>query len=216
MVKLALQSKAVSAGRRRRTKARSKGRKARMSNSKRQPKSREGWSLQTFKYEVNQNMENAQGMKKRHDDVIYEILAALPSHVKVNVDRKLPYSRSRLRPDLLVVDNFRRTVAIAEVTCPFGGDKKTMMAARKGKMSKYRKERTNLRKRLAPGKNVTLGAIVVGSLGAWDERNDKVLLDLGIVPSEIATLKKKMCDAASNGTCSIAMDSQRGKRSRLY
>ena len=77
-----------------------------------------------------------------------------------------------LRPDLVLADKKKTEALIIDVTMPFESQVDNFHRARKEKVKKYANLVRDLKGRVS---KVNCEAIVVGSLGSWDNQNDRVL-----------------------------------------
>ena len=92
------------------------------------------------------------------------------------LDKTLPTCSGILRPDITLLNGAEKLAIIIDVTIPFEADSDTFAAARAEKIFKYRAQTAELN---TAGFRVVLGAIVVGSLGAWDPVNKRLLKECG-------------------------------------
>ncbi|XP_046687015.1 uncharacterized protein T26G10.4-like [Homalodisca vitripennis] len=120
-------------------------------------------------------------VSKRHDAVLDHLIAAIrPSpgvEVRRNqrvpldrllVNREVPDDLVRLRPDVVVIDDCRKTIRIVDVTMPYEDGWRAIVEARERKHAAYAPLARFLR---SGGFTVTVDAFVVGALGAWDRAN---------------------------------------------
>ena len=77
-----------------------------------------------------------------------------------------------LRPDLVLVDKQNEEVLILDVTMPFESKLENFHRARKEKVLKYTNLVNELKGRY---RKVSCEAVVVGSLGSWDNKNDRII-----------------------------------------
>ncbi|CAD6235845.1 GSCOCG00008010001-RA-CDS [Cotesia congregata] len=139
-----------------------------------------GYHLESLLHVLNHCMTHSAGYQLRHDAILKRIAEAsrIAGEKRVNktvqgVDGDL----AALRPDLVVRNEQAKSIVIVDVIVTFENQCKALDAARKEKCEKYRELATALREQ---GYQVTVDAIVVGSLGAWDPNNEPVLRKLGI------------------------------------
>ncbi|XP_046666839.1 uncharacterized protein LOC124358579 [Homalodisca vitripennis] len=129
-------------------------------------------------------------VSKRHDAVLDHLIAAIrPSpgvetrrNQRVPLDRLLanrevPDDLVRLRPDVVVIDDSRKTIRIVDVTMPYEDGWRAIVEARERKHAAYAPLARFLR---SGGFTVTVDAFVVGALGAWDRANWDTLARLGV------------------------------------
>ncbi|KAL1481680.1 hypothetical protein MTO96_034304 [Rhipicephalus appendiculatus] len=81
-----------------------------------------------------------------------------------------PVGDTGLRPDLVLVRG--EEAIILDVACPFENTPEAFSNARNDKVAKYEPVAVYLRRRY---QRVTVAAVIVGALGAWDPANDHVL-----------------------------------------
>lgn len=122
----------------------------------------------------------------RHNAVLQRIINAVRSSpwTIYSVDSPLP--PDNLRPDLVVTKG--NTAIILDVTVVNERTLDSFAAARDLKKNHYSATAERLRSRFS---NVLIDAIVVGGRGAWDPKNDKVLLKC--CSRKYLGLMKKLC-----------------------
>ena len=91
-----------------------------------------------------------------------------------------------VRPDLVVINDNEKTVAILDVCCPFESGPNALNVARARKQLHYQPELIAFQKR---GYRVLCDAIVVGALGTWSRANDRILLYLGTTHKYLRQMK---------------------------
>ena len=105
-------------------------------------------------------------------DRISKAIRLFNKTARVNVNKQCSIARRSLKPDIVVIDEKAKEVAILDVTCPFENGPEAFAKAREIKVQKYSPEAEAYR---AKGYNVTVDAIVVGALGTWDPSNNTAL-----------------------------------------
>eukprot|EP00731_Ephydatia_muelleri_P013843 Em0007g1153a len=104
-------------------------------------------------------------------------------------EQPLPGTSGNNRPDLTVIAPDDSYAIIVDVSCPFEGSPTALEEAAQAKLLKYEPLRQSLLQRFP---QVTILPFIVGSLGSWYPRNDKVLSTLHI-GSRYASLMRKLC-----------------------
>ena len=92
-----------------------------------------------------------------------------------------------LRPDLVLVDKKNEEALLIDVTMPFESQVDNFHKARKEKIQKYANLVRDLKGRFS---KVNCEAIIVGPLGSWDNRNDRVVSRL--CSKKYAALMRKL------------------------
>jgi hypothetical protein len=90
----------------------------------------------------------------------------------IREDRKVPFSDSPLRPDIVAINESKKELTIVDVAVIFENRYSEFQRARQQKIDKYTPLADSFRAR---GWNVSLDAVVVGSLGSWDPANEPAL-----------------------------------------
>ncbi|KAG8223247.1 hypothetical protein J437_LFUL001523 [Ladona fulva] len=165
-----------------------------------------GGPVETLVHVLNQCPAHMQGRIRRHNAVQSILLEALPRRLEVTVDRKVADDETQLRPDIVVRDKEKGTVHIIDVTVPFENRLIALRASRLTKMEKYAELAERTRERKGQNAEVRLGAIIVGSPGTWDRKNDGILRRIGIPHNRMKALKKKIVSAAISGSRTIYND----------
>ncbi|KAL1481678.1 hypothetical protein MTO96_034302 [Rhipicephalus appendiculatus] len=104
----------------------------------------------------------------RHNALVARLRKAAAQEFTVAFENR-PVGDTGLRPDLVLV---RGEEALIDVSCPFENTPEAFSNARNDNMAKYEPVAVYLRRRY---QRVTVGAVIVGALGAWDPDNDRVL-----------------------------------------
>ena len=137
-----------------------------------------GHVTETLPHVINHCRHQLTNMTGRHDAILDRIVKAVPASLgAVSVNRKVADTSLALKPDLVVTDLTNRKVVIMDVTVPFENRYGALVAARQAKIDKYEPLVTELREK---GFSVEMDALVVGSLGAWDPANERILRILKI------------------------------------
>lgn len=106
---------------------------------------------------------------RKHNKIVKRIKEAA-KHWKVIAENQF-IGNTRLKPDLVLSRGDE--VVILDVTCPFDNGYGVFAGARKDKIKKYSPLRDYFKTSFT---NIHIDAIIVGSLGSWDPKNDKTLL----------------------------------------
>ncbi|KAL1444954.1 hypothetical protein MTO96_045291 [Rhipicephalus appendiculatus] len=105
----------------------------------------------------------------RHDAVVERLRDAAAARFTVAYQNR-PVGDTTLRPDLVLVSG--EEALVVDVACPFDNTPTAFANARNEKLQKYEPVAAYLRRRY---QRVTVAAVVVGALGAWDPANDATL-----------------------------------------
>ncbi|CAK1604663.1 unnamed protein product [Parnassius mnemosyne] len=111
----------------------------------------------------------------RHNNIQSRLVKALryPGLVTTNQTVEGTHGAAALlRPDIVVRDEVSKEIKIVDVTVPFENRLSAFRAARMEKITKYGCLAEQLRAR---GYRVSVNAFIVGSLGGWDDNNQRVL-----------------------------------------
>jgi len=111
---------------------------------------------------------------------------------QIAVDKVCDVTGPRLRPDILVRDEQAKRMFIIDVTCPFDSSDVAFYEARCHKIGKYAGIEDYYRAR---GYSVVNDALIVGSLGAWDPRNDDLLREVGLSFRQARAFKRRAVGA---------------------
>ncbi|KRZ00723.1 Retrovirus-related Pol polyprotein from type-2 retrotransposable element R2DM [Trichinella zimbabwensis] len=131
---------------------------------------------------------SAPAYQARHDAVQGRLETVMRRRFpNLRVNRALPEIGSNKRPDLVVVDEDARSVILLDVAIVFENTAAAFVDARIRKWAHYEKEILAYR---LQGYSVTYDAIVVGSLGTWDPKNDAILKRIGVVSERYLRLMK--------------------------
>ncbi|KAK3917638.1 hypothetical protein KUF71_007117 [Frankliniella fusca] len=110
-----------------------------------------------------------------------------PDCTILRIEKTVPGSNSREKPDLVVLDEKRKRASIIDIACPFENRYEALEAKREEKIRKYSPLADVLK---TNGYQVDVDAVVVGALGTWDAYNDRALALLGIPATKRNTMKK--------------------------
>ncbi|XP_075723824.1 uncharacterized protein LOC142765905 [Rhipicephalus microplus] len=105
----------------------------------------------------------------RHNAIVYHVRTAASRELTVAFENQA-VGDTGLRPDLILVRG--EEAIIIDVTCPFENTPDAFENARNAKMGHYEPVAAFLRHQY---QGVTVDAVIVGALGAWDSANDRVL-----------------------------------------
>ncbi|KAJ8865481.1 hypothetical protein PR048_033774 [Dryococelus australis] len=138
-----------------------------------------GYQTETLAHILNHCRVHSAAWQRRHNAVVERLqrAAQLDPGTQLRVNQQVPHTTSLLRPDLVLLNETRRTALLVDVTVPFDNRYVALEWARREKVLKYQVVLDQLRMR---GFQADVEAIVVGSLGSWDPANDKVLRRLRI------------------------------------
>ncbi|KAE8740557.1 hypothetical protein FOCC_FOCC013921 [Frankliniella occidentalis] len=136
-------------------------------------------------------MHHPRTWRNRHSSVIKNLVASMNDDTKTHLrlEKTVPGSKTRLLPDLVLLDEQKKQAVIIDVACPFENRMQALTNKRKEKCTKYEPVCEELR---AAGYTATCDAVVVGSLGSWDPKNEHALNLLGICPSKRRQLKQEI------------------------
>ncbi|KAL1415299.1 hypothetical protein MTO96_029570 [Rhipicephalus appendiculatus] len=121
----------------------------------------------------------------RHNAVVARLRKAASRDYTVAFENR-PVGDTGLRPDLVLVRS--EEAMVIDVACPFENTPEAFSNARNDKVAKYQPVADYLRRRY---QRVTVAAVIVGALGAWDPANDRVLQRL--CSRAYLRLLKKIC-----------------------
>lgn len=121
----------------------------------------------------------------RHNAVVARLRTAAAANYTVAFENR-PVGNTGLRPDLVLVRG--EEALVIDVACPFENTPAAFANTRNDKTAKYEPVAAYLRRRY---QRVTVAAVIVGALGAWDHENDRVLRRICSRP--YARLLKKLC-----------------------
>ncbi|KAL1478374.1 hypothetical protein MTO96_000298 [Rhipicephalus appendiculatus] len=144
-----------------------------------------GYQRETLPHVLCHCMARSAMYTARHNAVVARLRKAAAREFTVAFENR-PVGDTGLRPDLVLVRG--EEALILDVACPFENTPEAFSNARNDKMAKYEPVAAYLRRRY---QRVTVGAVIVGALGAWDPANDRVLQRL--CSRTYLRLFKKVC-----------------------
>ena len=127
-----------------------------------------GYEKETLPHVINHCMRYSQLYTRRHNAVVNRVKKAAQSKYTVLAENEAVVGT--LRPDLVIVRNGSATVI--DVTIPFENRLEALAEARRVKCEKYQPLAEALSTKFT---NVSVEALVVGSLGSWDKGNDMLM-----------------------------------------
>ncbi|KAG8235787.1 hypothetical protein J437_LFUL016119 [Ladona fulva] len=151
---------------------------------------------ETLPHVLNHCPAHMKAIKMRHDIIANLLVSSLPSEWDVTVNKIVEGVNSSLRPDLLVRESCEGFIHIFDVAVSFDNRPLAFTKARKLKIRKYSSLANSLRHSLGCKFQVTLDALVIGSLGSWDQKNDRIFERLHISGKKARIIKEKMVSIA--------------------
>ncbi|UYV84651.1 hypothetical protein LAZ67_X002952 [Cordylochernes scorpioides] len=139
---------------------------------------------ETLPYVLQHCRMHSAAWKRRHDAVLERLRKALRVKEEVRINQRLPNSSSPLKPDLVIIEKDAKKVTMVDAAIPFENRNEALSAARAEKIKKYEALAEELWK---DGYKVDLEAFLVGSLGGWDNKNERALKMLEVSPRGPAT-----------------------------
>jgi hypothetical protein len=124
----------------------------------------------------------------RHRSVLLHLVDNMEDTSNLTIEKTVRGTNSRLMPDLVILDRQRMKATIIDVACPFDNKRDALDAKRLEKVTKYQPLADTLK---SQGFTAECDAVVVGSLGSWDPRNESALNLLGI-PARKRTAMKRL------------------------
>ena len=140
-------------------------------------------------------------IRHRHNAILHQLAKAIPpSRGTQYLEQMIPGDPQGLKPDVVVLNETTKEAWVIDVTVPFEGES-TLEGAREGMITKY----AHLREVLAAKgyQRIIIDAFVIGSLGSWDPKNDKLTGSLGISHRYKTKFRKLCCWQAINGSFGI-------------
>ncbi|XP_049266707.1 uncharacterized protein LOC125756281 [Rhipicephalus sanguineus] len=144
-----------------------------------------GYQRETLPHVLGHCMARSALYTARHNAVVARIRTAASRNYSVAFENR-PVGDTGLRPDLVLVRG--EEAIVLDVACPFENTREAFANTRNDKVSRYEPVAAYLRRRY---QRVTVAAVIVGALGAWDPDNDRVLRRLCSRP--YLRLFKKIC-----------------------
>lgn len=130
------------------------------------------WGRETLPHVLNHCQSNLHKGTHRHNLIVTRVKNAASRKWNILYENQ-ELMGTRLKPDLVLEKNDH--LLILDITCPFDDGIETLKKARRDKILKYQLLVDLLSTKY---KTVAVDAIVVGSLGSWDPRNDRTMLSL--------------------------------------
>lgn len=143
-----------------------------------------GWHLETLLHIINNYNPRLHRGTLHHNKIVARIKEAVSRKWKVISENQF-IRNTDLKPDLVLIKG--KELLVIDVTCPFDNGYSNFITARKDKVEKYAPFANHYN---SVYKKVNIEAIVVGSLGSWDPKNDKILLKL--CTKKYLKLRKKL------------------------
>jgi hypothetical protein len=112
-----------------------------------------------------------------------------PAQGDVRLDRQVPGYSDPVRPDIVVINEEKKTVAIVDVAIPFENRPMAFNLARQEKERKYAGVVEHFK---SQGYTTTCEAFIVGSLGGYDNQNTAALRSLGVSYRYAVLMKRLM------------------------
>ena len=129
---------------------------------------------ETLPHVINHCLVNMVAIRQRHNRIQYRLTNAV-RFGNITTDRAVPNTFSRLRPDIVIEEDNK--VTIIDVTCPFESSPDSLVDAEQRKLIKYEPLKQHF---IGLGKQCSVHAFVIGSLGTWYPSNELVLRSLGM------------------------------------
>nr|XP_037275942.1 uncharacterized protein LOC119168652 [Rhipicephalus microplus] len=144
-----------------------------------------GYLRETLPHVVCHCMPRSALYRARHNAIVDRVRTAASREFTVAFENQA-VGDTGLRPDLVLVRG--EEAIVIDVTCPFENTPDAFENARNAKLAHYEPVAAFLRRRY---QRVTVHAVIVGALGAWDSANDRVLRRICSRP--YLRLFKKLC-----------------------
>ena len=135
---------------------------------------------------------HSDAIQRRHNNIQDRLVKAAKVPGIVNVNKTVEGvtgDLTSLRPDIVIRDDANKKIIIIDIAVPFENRKVAFDEARSRKLEKYHGLAENLREQ---GYQVDLDAFVVGALGGWDLRNERLLNLLNIKKWYAAMMRRLM------------------------
>nr|XP_050025004.1 uncharacterized protein LOC126519686 [Dermacentor andersoni] len=153
-----------------------------------------GYGEETLPHVLCHCMRQNRAMTERHNTIVARIKKAALGRFTVIAENQVVGTTS-LKPDLVLARG--EEALLLDVCCPFENRLQAFQDARKAKEEKYAPVQRHLLRRF---QRVTVDAVVVGSLGTWDQGNDRVMRRL-CSSQYLRTLKRlRISDTISAST----------------
>lgn len=154
---------------------------------------------------------HSSAITNRHRAVLREVILAMPEDARrmTRVEKTVEGSGSLDKPDIVLIDERRRSAVIVDVCCPYDKRYGGLEAARMHKEVKYQHLVQFLE---GKGLKASAQALVVGALGSWDPKNKEVLTYLSIPNFKHQQLARKCVSSAIAWSRNIYMEHVTNKR----
>lgn len=163
--------------------------------------------LETIPHVLNHCKSHSASWQNRHNELQNRIVRAIPGRAgTVEVNKAFP--GSSLRPDIVLTRPDGEKY-IVDVTVAFEDRPAAFERARARKHAKYDPLAAMVSE---SGTKCFVGAIVVGSLGSWDPKNDHVVKRLGISHKYATLMRKLICSSSIAWSRDIYVEHVTGKR----
>jgi hypothetical protein len=152
----------------------------------------------------------------RHNAIQARLVHSLPRRQDqtVVVNRTVPQvahvpSLKAKRPDIVITNETTKEISIIDVSCPYEGDELSLLKAREHKQTHYAAIKDELQ---SQGYHVFLDAFLVGTLGSWDPKNEKVLKHLKVNKNYAKLMRKLMVSETIKWTRDMYVEHMTGIR----
>ena len=154
-------------------------------------------NAETLPHVICHCLPNMVAIRQRHNSVVDRITNAV-RFGNITTDRSVPGSHSPLRTDIVVEEG--NQISIIDVCCPFENDPQALIDAEQRKLTKYEPLKQFYE---TQGKQCSVFAFVVGSLGTWYPKNELVLSRLGMTKFYKRLFRKLCCTDVIQGSTNI-------------
>ncbi|XP_035224702.1 uncharacterized protein LOC118197315 [Stegodyphus dumicola] len=127
------------------------------------------YESETLPHVINHCMRYSRLLQKRHNAIVERVKKAATGRWSILTENQA-ITGQNLRPDLVLVRD--DACLILDITTPFDNRRDAFDRARREKEDKYRPLVDMLKARYS---DVRVEAIIVGSLGSWDPKNDRII-----------------------------------------
>lgn len=111
---------------------------------------------------------------RRHDAILSRLERARTRRWKVFSKNQVVHPTSNLRPDLILTSEDNRRALVLDVAVVFENRLQAFERARREKEEKYKSLADDLKSILGVGE-IRVEALIIGALGSWDPKNERVL-----------------------------------------
>ena len=169
------------------------------------------WAFESTAHVLCHCQRHSRAWKNRHGAVLKALVDEMPQEKKavLTVERTVRGTGSRLMPDMVLLDEEKKSAVIVDVCCPFESRREALATARAAKVAKYTPLVDSLQRR---GYTAVCDAVVVGALGAWDPANTGALSLLGIPSRRQPALKHKAVSGVIKWSRDIYVEHVSGHR----